>query len=256
MSSNDENSESFKRYDILEKLFEKTAVTKPTVIPNDGVENSNKGCMLEEFKSDIAELVYKSLDDSMYSIALLVHYIYETKYKVAKIKSKCWFVFDGIKWKQTELGPYYELSIDIVNIYLHFLQREMKNVMSESDETIKETIDTNIQKFNKIIDKLKNVNTKENICKECLYLFYDCDFMNKLDTNPHFVCFQNGILDLQENKFRKGYSDDFISLSIDMIFSTPTTKKYKHEMSIIIDNFQNFRRKIINIRKNKLIFTV
>ena len=82
------------------------------------------------------------------------------------------------------------------------------------------------------------------------------EFMNKLDTNPHLICFQNGILDLQENKFRKGYSDDSISLSIDMIFSTPSTKKQKQDLSIILDNFHDFRRKIINMRKNKLVFSV
>lgn len=263
-----------KKHDIFEKIYEMTLMSKNTFdVINDitikrrsldmgemkrkSSENNftNDSYFFEKFKNDIAELVYSSTDDSMYSIAQLVHFIYENKYTVAKLKSKSWFMFDGIKWKQTELGPYYELSIEIVNIYTHFLNIEMNKLENDVlDE--KEIIEANIQKFNKIIEKLKNVNTKENICKECLYLFYDSEFMNKLDTNPHLICFQNGVLDLQENKFRKGYSDDYISLSIDMVFSTPSTKKQKQDFAIILDNFHEFRRKIINMRKNKLVFSV
>jgi hypothetical protein len=266
---------STKKQDIFEKIYEMSLMSKNTfdvlndvVVKRHSIDKDNDvkrkssdtgfcsdSYFFEKFKSDVTILVYSSTDDSMYSIAQLVHFIYENKYTVAKLKSKSWFMFDGIKWKQTELGPYYELSIEIVNIYTHFLNIEMNKLENDVlDE--KEIIEANIQKFNKIIEKLKNVNTKENICKECLYLFYDSEFMNKLDTNPHLICFQNGVLDLQENKFRKGYSDDYISLSIDMVFSTPSTKKQKHDFSIILDNFHEFRRKMINMRKNKLVFSV
>ena len=262
-----------KNQDLFEKIYEMTTMSIKTFdVINDAMpkkrsdlgeikrrpsENNfnNESYFFEKFKNDISVLVYSSADDSMYSIAQLVHFIYENKYTVAKLKSKSWFMFDGLKWKQTELGPYYELSIEIVNIYAYFLNIETNKLENDVlDE--KQLIEANIQKFTKIIEKLKNVNTKEYICKECLYLFYDTEFMNKLDTNPHLISFQNGVLDLQENKFRKGYSDDYISLSIDMIFSTPTTKKQKHDLSIILDNFHEFRRKIINMRKNKLVFSV
>lgn len=273
LSSSSLNS-SIKKIDIFEKIYEMTSMSvnsfdmiSDTKQKNRSLDlgeikkrssesNFNSECyFFEKFKSDISNLVYSSVDDSMYSIAQLVHFIYENKYTVAKLKSKSWFMFDGIKWKQTELGPYYELSIEIVNIYTHFLNIENNKLENDIlDE--KHIIEANIQKFTKIIEKLKNVNTKENICKECLYLFYDSEFINKLDTNPHLISFQNGVLDLQENKFRKGYSNDYISLSIDMVFSTPSTKKQKNELSIILDNFHEFRRKIINMRKNKLVFSV
>lgn len=273
ISSSSLNS-SIEKQDIFEKIYEMTSMSVNSydmisdlkqkkrsldlaeIKKRSSESNFNSECyFFEKFKSDISNLVYSSVDDSMYSIAQLVHFIYENKYTVAKLKSKSWFMFDGIKWKQTELGPYYELSIEIVNIYTHFLNIENNKLENDIlDE--KQIIEANIQKFTKIIEKLKNVNTKENICKECLYLFYDSEFINKLDTNPHLISFQNGVLDLQENKFRKGYSNDYISLSIDMVFSTPSTKKQKHELSIILDNFHEFRRKIINMRKNKLVFSV
>jgi hypothetical protein len=273
ISSSSLNS-SIKKQDIFEKIYEMTSMSVNSfdlisdlkqkkrsvdlgeIKKRPSESNFNSECyFFEKFKSDISNLVYSSVDDSMYSIAQLVHFIYENKYTVAKLKSKSWFMFDGIKWKQTELGPYYELSIEIVNIYTHFLNIEINKLENDIlDE--KQLIEANIQKFTKIIEKLKNVNTKENICKECLYLFYDSEFINKLDTNPHLISFQNGVLDLQENKFRKGYSNDYISLSIDMVFSTPSTKKQKHDLSIILDNFHEFRRKIINMRKNKLVFSV
>ena len=54
---------------------------------------------------------------------------------------------------------------------------------------------------------------KKNIMTEAKELFYDSEFMQKLDTNPYLLCFNNGVIDLQKKIFRKGYPDDYISKS-------------------------------------------
>ena len=48
---------------------------------------------------------------------------------------------------------------------------------------------------------------------EAKELFYDGDFMEKLDTNPYLLCFNNGVMDFKEKEFRDGRPDDYISLS-------------------------------------------
>ena len=108
----------------------------------------------------------------------------------------------------------------------------------------------------KIILKLKTVNTKESICKECLYLFYDPDFLLNLDINKNLICFLNGILDLSQNKLRNGVFSDNISIVINANFIPPKTRKEKQELSILLEEFNKFREKITLKRQNKLVFFV
>ena len=61
--------------------------------------------------------------------------------------------------------------------------------------TKKDNNDDNIEKLKtksyKLGGSLKTTSWKNNIMKEARELFYDKDFMNKLDSNPHLLCFNN-----------------------------------------------------------------
>lgn len=226
-------------------------------------------------KPDLKKYVYASLDGSLYDIAVVVHYLYHETYKVTKIKTKSWYIFDGLKWRLSELGPYYKLSSDVVGIYEYYMKEEEQtkkmledrllhtelSMSSESGINMNDRVNnelkkklTNILCFNKIIEKLKNVNTKETICKECIYLFYDPEFNNCLDINPNLICFQNGVLDLQKNKLRNGHRSDNISITINYIFKQPKTTLEKQEFSKMLEDFQKFRKKIISKRQSRLVF--
>ena len=229
---------------------------------------------IQDEKKDLYKYVYSSLDGTIYDIAQLVHFLYKDLYKVARLKSKLWYVFDGLKWKPSELGPYYELSTNVVNIYQQFVKEELekKKVLEDQIEGIDneltteddiqhykhslKTTDRIITNMEKIILKLKTVNTKESICKECLYLFYDPDFLLNLDMNKNLICFMNGILDLSQNKLRDGVFSDNISIVINANFIPPKTRKEKQELSILLEEFHKFREKITSKRQNKLIFFV
>ena len=221
-------------------------------------------------KEHICKYVYGSLDGSIYDIACFVYFLYNGIYKVAKLSTKQWFVFDDLKWKQSELGPYYQLSTQVVDIYKVFLQYEYdkrnsleeqievvttkyQNELSSHKNTLKNTYKT-IIKFEKLIDKLKNVNSKDSICKECLYLFYDPDFLYTLDSNPYLICFNNGIFDLEKNILRQGNINDNVSIVINSNFVMPKTKAEKQQFAIMLEEFQTFRQKILYKRQNKLVF--
>lgn len=229
---------------------------------------------IKDDKKELYKYIYTSLDGSVYDIAQLVFFLYKDVYKVAKLKSKIWYVFDGLKWKPSELGPYYELSTNVVDIYTKAMNEEIEKKQSihEHIESFSKDLYTDqemvhyknslktteriISNLEKNIQKLKNVNTKESICKECLYLFYDPDFLSQLDKNKHLICFLNGILDLNQNKLRPGCSTDNISLIINANFVPPKTKNEKRELSILLEEFDKFRSKITMKRQNKFIFMV
>lgn len=238
----------------------------------------DKELLIPDKKRELMKYIYASLDGSVYDIATVVHHLYENLYKVAKIKSKLWYVFDGLKWKPSELGPYYQLSTTVAKLYndVLFDERDKKetfesqlNNINEFDENdhekqkeiqfIKNSLKTTekvIYSLEKIVDKLKNVNTKETICKECLYLFYDPDFLYKLDMNSNLICFTNGVLDLQQKELRQGRYDDYISLSIKLNFINPKSISEQKELSHLLEEFQQFRNKITNKRQNKLVYVV
>ena len=240
--------------------------------------DSNIMPMENKNKNEIMKYIYASIDGTLYDIATVVHYLYKNLYKVAKLKSKLWYVFDGLKWKPSELGPYYQLSTIVATLYQDVIKEEndKKEVFEQQLHKLEVSNDENesstkeihflqnslknterlIHSFQKIVDKLKNVNAKESICKECLYLFYDPDFLSRLDTNPNLICFSNGILDLEQKELRTGRYEDYISISIKLAFVNPKTREEQKELAVMLDEFQQFRNKITSKRQNKLEYVV
>lgn len=225
---------------------------------------------------DLYKYVHSSLTGTSYDIATVVHFLYKDVYKVARLKSKIWYCFDGLKWRPSELGPYYKLSTTVVSIYETQKKDELEkkkvyedqleaiinNINENSDREIKffkntlANTDKILQRLDKIIEKLKNVTSKESICKECLYLFYDPDFMFNLDINPNLICFTNGVLDMQQNILRPGAPEDLISLSIKRDFVLPKTKEEQIELGMVLEEFRKFSSKITSKRQNRLVFII
>tara|TARA_B110000259_G_C13894501_1_gene354315 strand:- start:230 stop:832 length:603 start_codon:yes stop_codon:yes gene_type:complete len=176
-------------------------------------------------------LLESCLSNYSYDIAKLVYFLYKDEYVCGKLKNKLWFHFKDHKWKITELGPYNEISNNVVNLF------EKYKLNSNHDEEI-------IGKIDNLIIKLKNVSFKETICRECIYLFYDPDFIKKLDIKINLVCFRNGIWDIQNKILRNGLKNDYISLSIDADYNGEN-----NDIDYIINQFIEFRKKIVLKRR-------
>lgn len=184
-------------------------------------------------------LIKESINGYTYDIAKVVYYLYEDKYVCGRLKNKLWFHFVNHKWKETELGPYKELSTNILDLF-----EEFKNKLNpEENKGL-------IEKTETIILKLKNVTFKENICRECLYLFYKPDFIHSLDRNINLICFKNGVWDISNKTFRKGEKKDYISLSIDMEYNNNADLDYS------INQFIDYRKKILNKRSPNYVFKI
>lgn len=184
-------------------------------------------------------LIKESINGYTYDIAKVVYYLYEDKYVCGRLKNKLWFHFVNHKWKETELGPYKELSTNILDLF-----EEFKNKLNpEENKGL-------IEKTETIILKLKNVTFKENICRECLYLFYKPDFIHSLDRNINLICFKNGVWDISNKTFRKGEKEDYISLSIDMEYNNNADLDYS------INQFIDYRKKILNKRSPNYVFKI
>lgn len=49
--------------------------------------------------------------------------------------------------------------------------------------------------------------------KESKYLFYDENFLKKMNENPYLLGCENGVYDFKNMEFRKGRPDDYITLT-------------------------------------------
>ena len=209
--------------------------------------NNTTNDIIYDLDNDIKllEFLNNSLSGNSYEISKIVFYLYKNDYVCGKLKNKLWFKFSNNKWKITELGPYNELSNNIVELYTNYRNKiENDNNLDIINDNEKELYNKTIASIDNIILKLKNVSFKETICKECLYLFYDSDFITKLDRKIHLICFKNGIWDMNNKILRNGLKDDYISLSINSNYNTNEI----NNIDYIINQFIQFRKKILDKR--------
>jgi hypothetical protein len=219
--------------------------------------------------TELKELIENSINGTLYDIAQVVYYLLKDDYVSARLKNKLWFKFDGNKWCQIEEGPYYELSTTIVASYESHLKdllctevtlknnKACDNLETEAkaiDDQLK-LIQSDITKTSSIIDKLKNVNFKESLCKECLYLFYNRDFISELDKNEHLVVFKESVYDLKEKLLRNGEKNDKASIYIDAIYDDVIANDDVN-YDELVNNFIQFRKNLLKKRHPKNVYTL
>ena len=164
------------------------------------------------FGSEEEKIFKKSLNGTSYDIA--EWFMFNRKcFKCASIKYGIWYEFKNHRW--TEIDSAYTLinsiSEELVNDYLAYstyLVNKLKFVSSCDRQFIIE----NIASASKIVKKLCNSIFKNTIIKECCLIAFDPYFIKRLDENKDLICFENGVYDLYNKKFRDGKPNDYISL--------------------------------------------
>jgi hypothetical protein len=190
---------------------------------------------------ELRNAIDKSIENVNYfDLGMVLYAMYRYKYVVTSIKNKTWFHFKDHRWVITELGPYKELSTEVITKYKNELY-ELNKIRRKNREKI-----INCEK---ILSLLIDTTSKEKICKECLYIFFDDDFITKLDKNVHLIPFTNGIYDTNLCILRKGKFDDYLSIYINDQF-----ENINQDTENIIKDFCIFRNIIVTKRKNEFQF--
>jgi P4 family phage/plasmid primase-like protien len=133
------------------------------------------------------------------------------------VKNKTWFEYSNHRWVEIDSGNTLRLALskDMHHIYFEKICETTNKAHSIGDTTdpSREKLMKTSQKITDICTLLKKTQSKQNIMREACELFYDKDFMNKLDRNPYLLCFNNGVVDFKQKIFRKGQPDDFLAKS-------------------------------------------
>ena len=172
----------------------------------------------EYFKETVDPLMKQSLNGSHNDIARVLHAYYGDEFRCASIVGKTWYQYrkDKHKWHEIEEGVFLRerISTTIVAGYIEIAKKLMDEYGSVQDEAEEASIKTRRKQVDKLISAMKSSPFKNNVMKEAQEVFYDPDFADKLNQNPHLICFKNGVYDLKLNQFRDGQQDDYISKNI------------------------------------------
>lgn len=175
-----------------------------------------------------------------YDFANVLYNIFKDLFVCASIKGNIWFHYRGHKWEKIDSGNSLRLLIS----------KDMHDIFVNKCNTITNTIqsmdssDERYENYRKICNKLtdicvllKKTSWKNNIMREAQELFFDGEFINKLDQNPYLMCFNNGVVDFKTGIFRRGQPDDYLSMSTNIDYIDYSKNKQFREISDDIDEF-------------------
>ena len=163
-------------------------------------------------KQQVEFYVKQSIDGSHNDIAKVLYAEYGSDFICASIANKEWYQFIHNRWEPIEEGITLreKISSEIVNIFSELAKKSVQH-FSDADKADEKAKDFRVKQNMKMIANLKSAPFKNNVMKECQEVFYNKDFLKKLDSNPNLFAFKNGVYDLNANIFRKCTPEDYIS---------------------------------------------
>jgi P4 family phage/plasmid primase-like protien len=161
--------------------------------------------------NDIAKYLYKE---------------HENEFVCSSISYKSWYKFENHHWKEMDDGVDLRRKISdesegsLIQTIRNLGNDYGKKVFETEDDFERVKLEGQRKRCLKVLENLKSCPYKSNILKECMEVFYDETFGDKLDKNPFLVGFKNGVYDLKKFVFREGRPDDFISLQMPIEYKT------------------------------------
>jgi P4 family phage/plasmid primase-like protien len=195
-------------YEIVRRKTQDHFIERTINILSPSAKNDDKsGCG----HTDLAEVLFQ---------------IFKDKFVCTSTKYNTWYQYVGNRWKRNEAGTslrkaiseelrdrYNQKSIELMlQATNETNSAEQLNTFEQEESSEKKPRDSRAKRILSIVQRLSNTSEKNNIMTEARELFYDPDLMNKMDTNPYLLCFNNGVFDFNEKAFRDGRPEDNISM--------------------------------------------
>jgi len=220
----------------------KLSVNNIQNIFNINITNNNYNINDEELELEYLEvtddeelnkLITESLNgnnSTVYDIANVMFYLYKDSYRYDN-SNNTWYLFEQ-RWKSTN-NLRTKISKNILDIY----KKSKTKINKIDDEKIRKI---KLKKVNNLIDNLKTTAFKNNIITECAEIFSEnySNISNNLDSNPYLLGFNNGVFDLNNNIFREGKVEDYISMSVGYDYSTELNKNNIKRLNKFLEEIQ------------------
>ena len=183
-----------------------------------------------------------------FDLANVLYQMYKHEYVCVSVAKNMWYRYKNNRWEEIDSGTSLRLSISkqmrgLYNMKGSYSLCDFASSPVDTTANIEE--DPSVEK-NRAIKmmgiscRLANTSDKKNIMTEAKELFYDGTFLEKMDTNPYLLCFNNGVIDFKDKCFRKGHPEDIISLCTNIDYVPLNPSKHKK----IIDEINDFMHKL------------
>jgi len=201
----------------------------------------SKSDALEAYKKIHEETIDFFIDQTIHTatefdIANVLFHIFKDEFICISIKNNFWYEYINHRWYEIDSGSTLRISIskEMHQLYLVKIQEHTAKmqIMEQSDQGY-ENMRKRTSKLAEISVLLKKTTLKNNIMREARELFYDKDFMEKLDQNPYLLCFNNYVVDFKNKTHRKGQPDDYISKCTNIDYVSYDPQKYSKEFDEI-----------------------
>lgn len=205
--------------------------------------NSSK----EDYESVRNETIGYFIEESIktsteYDFANVLYNLFKDLFVCASIKGNMWFQYKGHKWEKVDSGNSLRLLIskDMHDIYVNRCAVCVEKLQSlDQSDARYDDYRKLVNKFGDICVLLKKTSWKNNIMREAQELFFDGEFINKLDQNPYLICCNNGVVDFKIRVFRRGQPDDYLSMCTNIDYLHYNCNKQFTEISNDIDEFMD-----------------
>lgn len=178
----------------------------------------------EEYEKMIDEkthhLVIQAVNGCHNDVAKILNNEYGNEFVCTSISNKEWYQFKDHIWKQLDKGTRLRERISDDNgIIIKQLKSKRRDVYSaledlEENDPEKKDCDKKLKKMNDLIRQCKATPFKNHVMVESQEVFYNPEFYNLLNKNPYLVAFKNGIYDFENDIFRDGNPEDYISVAL------------------------------------------
>ncbi len=178
-------------------------------------------------QEDIINYVQNNVDATHTHIARLMHKMYCNDYKAAVDSKKTeWYEFKNNYWRKIAQGIDIrnKMSTEVADVISEVRDRARNRMISFKEGSYDRNFEeAQLKRYLSIENKLYTSGFKDSVMKECVGLFYDDEFYNKLNSDPYLIGFANGVVNLHAERmlsngekeyyveFREGKPDDYIS---------------------------------------------
>jgi len=175
-----------------------------------------------------------------WDIACCLHKLMKDEYICADAGHNKWFQYKNHRWIEDDSGI--SLRSHISNTLRRLYRKKSRevdillNAFEEGDTSPEGArLNKKMKIINALIERLGQTRDKNNIITESKELFYDSEFLDKLDKNEYLLCFNNGVFDFKADVFRSGYPEDYISKTTNIDYVPNNPVKHKVVMAEIHD---------------------
>ena len=172
-----------------------------------------------------------------FDLANVLYQMCKDQFICVSVKNNQWYEYKKNKWHEVDSGNTLRLKIS-KEMHDQYMKKAsgLIDVISKMEQsgndtdTIVSNLKVRASKLGDICILLKTTSWKNNIMKEARDIFYDKDFIQKIDANPYLLCFNNYVIDFNTKTYRKGRPDDYISKSTNIDYTPFNALKGPHPL--------------------------